>query len=290
MDDLDDYKPSGGPSTVQFVVLVSADGVAADERVVLKGNLPALGAWERSIPLARSADDPCIWEVEVELPIGMAETHKKALFEFRYAIEPADGVGEAVEEGGVSRRHLEMHSRFSHSFKSLIDPDNGRPTVGDRVRLAKGVGSKGALKVGAIGEILQDDRDHLPYKIAGKDKAFSWYKESDVELVDPRPPPAAAATRPNPHVDCAAAFRLFFRRDWSLLCDGRLDPVRFLRNFQGLASGVPDRTRADAEALFDELLAEHAATGQLPPPIPTFAMLGAVVRPHTPTLLSAGTL
>ena len=173
MDDLDDYKPSGGPSTVQFVVVVSADGDAADERVVLKGNLPALGAWERSIPLARSADDPCIWEVEVELPIGLAVTHKMALFEFRYAIEKADGVGEAVEEGGVSRRHLEMHSRFSHSFKSLIDPDNGRPTVGDRVRLAKGVGSKGALKVGAIGEILQDDRDHLPYKIAGKDKAFS---------------------------------------------------------------------------------------------------------------------
>ncbi len=49
MDDLDDYKPSGGPSTVQFVVVVSADGVAADERVVLKGNLPALGAWERSV-------------------------------------------------------------------------------------------------------------------------------------------------------------------------------------------------------------------------------------------------
>ena len=212
--------------------------------------------------------------MEIELPIGMGETHKKSLFEFRYVIEAAGGV--AVEEGGVSRRHTEMHPVFLHNFKSLIDPDNGRPTVGDRVKLAPGLTSKGALKPGGIGEILQDDRDHLPYKIGGTGTAFSWYKVTDVVLVEPRPPPVNLSERPDPHVPPGDAFRTLFRREWSVLCDGRLDPAAFLRNFQGLAAGIPDRARSDAEVLFDEVLAEFAATGKQPPAVPMLALLGCI--------------
>ena len=78
---------------------------------------------------------------------------------------PPDQV--AVEEMGVSRRPEKMHAHFFSSFKSMVDPDNGRPTVGDRVRLAPGVPSKGSLQPGQVGQIMQDDRDHLPYRIAG---------------------------------------------------------------------------------------------------------------------------
>ena len=207
----------------------------------------------------------------------MGETHKKSLFEFRYVIEAANVANQVVvEEGGVSRRHTEMHPVFLHNFKSLIDPDNGRPTNGDRVKLAPGLTSKGALKVGAIGEILQDDRDHLPYKIGGTGMAFSWYKETDVLLVEPRPPPVDLSERPDPHVPAGDAFRTLFRREWSVLCDGRLEPAVFLRNFQGLAAGIPDRARCDAEALFDEILAEFAATGKQPGPVAMLALLGCV--------------
>ena len=95
-------------------------------------------------------------------------------------------------------------------------------------------------------------------------------------LVDPRPPPAAASSRPDPHVEPTVAFRNLFRREWSVLCDGRLEPAVFLRNFQGLAAGIPDRERSHAESLFDEILEEFAATGRLPPPIPSLALLGCV--------------
>ena len=44
---------------------------------------------------------------------------------------------------------------------NLLEDRRATPTVGDRVRLAKGVGSK----VGAVGETLQDDRDHLPWSL-----------------------------------------------------------------------------------------------------------------------------
>ena len=127
------------------------------------GNLKELGGWGAPIALERSADRADVWQVELELPMGMSESHKKGLFEFRYVIEAADGSSVLVEEGGVSRRQYEMHPLFLHNFKSLIDPDNGRPTVGDRVKLAPGLTSKGSLQPGTIGEILQEDRDHLPY-------------------------------------------------------------------------------------------------------------------------------
>ena len=240
------------------------------------GNLKELGGWGAPIALERSADRADVWQVELELPMGMSESHKKGLFEFRYVIEAADGSSVLVEEGGVSRRQYEMHPLFLHNFKSLIDPDNGRPTVGDRVKLAPGLTSKGSLQPGTIGEILQDDRDHLPYKIGGVGTTFSWYKETDVVLVDPRPPPVAATSRPDPHVEPSVAFRTLFRREWSVLCDGRLEPATFLRNIQGLAAGIPDRERSHAESLFDEILEEFAAASQLPPPIPSLALLGCV--------------
>eukprot|EP01052_Picozoa_sp_SAG31_P083054 SAG31_NODE_43174_length_268_cov_0.615385_1_plen_50_part_01 len=43
------------------------------------------------MPLARAADDEWVWEAEIELPIGMAETHFRGLFDFRYALAPAPG-------------------------------------------------------------------------------------------------------------------------------------------------------------------------------------------------------
>ena len=120
------------------------DGIGPGERVGITGNLQELGAWGDPIALERSADRADVWQVELELPIGMSETHKRGLFEFRYVIQAANGGGVIVAEGGVSRRHYEMHPVFLHNFKSLIDPDNGRPTVGDRVRLAPGLTSKGS--------------------------------------------------------------------------------------------------------------------------------------------------
>ena len=277
-DDLVDYVAKGGPTMCSFSVMVAPGALRPGEHCALRGNLAALGGGSTSVPLEQSADDPRIWQLDVEIPIGLDENHKRGLFEFRYTIESL-GSGEVtveLEEGGVTRRPERMHSHFYHNFKSFIDPDNGRATVGDRVRLAPGMVSQGSLKVGLIGEITQDDRDHLPYKITGPDNSFSWYKETDVVLVTPRPPPTNSSDRVDPHVAAGEAFYLFFRREWSLLSDGRLDPKEFLPRFRGLVDGVPGRVRADGEALFDELLSEYTASGSAVPPVSVLVLVGAM--------------
>jgi hypothetical protein len=111
---VDDYKPKGGPSTVRFHVLVAEGSVRDGERVSLRGSIFGQGG---AVPMHRAADDRNIWECELELPIGMGETHERFLFEFRYAVE-AVGVaaGDAAEveatEGGKFRRHTDMHADF----------------------------------------------------------------------------------------------------------------------------------------------------------------------------------
>eukprot|EP01047_Picozoa_sp_COSAG01_P037911 COSAG01_NODE_3044_length_6674_cov_45.773232_3_plen_1862_part_01 len=131
-------------------------------------------------------------------------------------------------------------------------------------------------------------RDQRPADGRGRsqDKTFAWYKESDLQLVDPRPPPPEL-TRPDPAVAPWVAFRHHFRREWSLLCEGRLAPAAFLARYEGLVAGVPGRRRQDAEDLFDELIEEygdvsssggidaHGGRGR-PPPMCVAALLGCV--------------
>lgn len=70
--------------------------------------------------------------------------------------------------GSLHAFHTAKQNAADHGFASLVDPEAGRPTAGDRVRLVRGVAGKGSLKTSAtVGEIVQDDRDHLPYKVVG---------------------------------------------------------------------------------------------------------------------------
>lgn len=115
-----DYVPKGGPSRVWFHVLVDPSLLEDEEVVTLRGNLEALGSWGPGVRLARAADDPFVWEAEVELPIGMAETHFRGLFDYRFALEPADldGPGEVLEEGSSSLDTNDMQMHFYHSFRA----------------------------------------------------------------------------------------------------------------------------------------------------------------------------
>lgn len=56
---------------------VSPDGIRPHERVGITGNLKELGAWGEPIALARSVDRADLWQVELELPMGMSESHKR---------------------------------------------------------------------------------------------------------------------------------------------------------------------------------------------------------------------
>eukprot|EP01052_Picozoa_sp_SAG31_P002287 SAG31_NODE_80_length_27188_cov_42.623869_2_plen_140_part_00 len=107
-----------------FRVAANPAAINPGDRVILRCSLDSLGGWNTGHVLTRS-DHPAIWEGEIELPIGMAEADKRGLFEFRYAIENAEGQI-VVEEAGVSRRPERMYAHFYGSFKSLHDPDNGR--------------------------------------------------------------------------------------------------------------------------------------------------------------------
>ena len=59
------------------------------------------------------------------------------------------------------RRTTDFVTELKPLHCNLLEDRRATPTVGGRVRLAKGVGSK----VGAVGETLQDDRDHLPWSL-----------------------------------------------------------------------------------------------------------------------------
>jgi hypothetical protein len=58
-----------------------------------------------------------------------------------------------------------------------------RPTVGDRVRLARDVGrsgSEGCLLPGEVGVIVEDDHDSTPYKVRAPDGTTYWYSSASV--------------------------------------------------------------------------------------------------------------
>ena len=84
--------------------------------MTLRGDLEELGSGGPGVPLAQSADDPTVWEAEVELPIGMTETHFSGMFDYRFAIETADGA--VIEEGSLDKSAKEMFAHFYHNCRT----------------------------------------------------------------------------------------------------------------------------------------------------------------------------
>ena len=86
------------------------------DQVTLRGNLEELGGGGPGVPMVRSEDDPSVWSVEVELPIGMTETHFTGMFDYRFAIETARGA--VIEEGAVAKSAKAMYTHFYHNCRT----------------------------------------------------------------------------------------------------------------------------------------------------------------------------
>ena len=115
------YVPKGGPSRVWFHLLVDdALVVEPGDRVTLRGDLEELGSGGPGVPLAQSADEPNVWEAEVELPIGMTETH------FRSAQKSNASPEQAARPRGPARLSLSV-SLFLSLCLSLSLPCRSLP-------------------------------------------------------------------------------------------------------------------------------------------------------------------
>ena len=110
------YTPKGGPSRVWFHLLLDDSILEPGDQVTLRGDLDELGSGGPGVPMAQSADDPAVFEVEVELPIGMTETHFSGMFDYRFAIETPDGV--VIEEGSIPKSAKEMYAHFYHNCRT----------------------------------------------------------------------------------------------------------------------------------------------------------------------------
>lgn len=63
---------------------MSLSKVRAGEVLTLHGSIPELGKWnEVGIPMRRSDARSDVWEVTVDLPIGMSEKDTRGLFDFK---------------------------------------------------------------------------------------------------------------------------------------------------------------------------------------------------------------
>eukprot|EP00729_Bicosta_minor_P009529 gene9529-17274_t len=128
------YAPKGGPSTVTFHVIVNPESVRAGEVLTLHGSIPELGKWnEVGIPMRRSDARSDVWEVTVDLPIGMSEKDTRGLFDFKHAIQTESG--EQIMEGGLARSADKMFQHFYSAFNTLVGTNGERFRVGDRIQL-----------------------------------------------------------------------------------------------------------------------------------------------------------
>ena len=86
------------------------------DRVTLRGDLEELGDGGPGVPMVQAEDDPAVWSVEVELPIGMTETHYSGMFDYRFAIETASGA--TIEEGSIGKSAKAMYTHFYHNCRT----------------------------------------------------------------------------------------------------------------------------------------------------------------------------
>jgi hypothetical protein len=79
--------------------------------MALHGNLAELGNFDdRGVPMVESPRGvPGVWEVTVDLPIGLSERDNKGLFTFKYGIQTVDG--HRILEGG--RWNITRFARFA---------------------------------------------------------------------------------------------------------------------------------------------------------------------------------
>ena len=77
---------------------------------------PSEATRSTSLDEQEEADDPTVLEAEVELPIGMTETHFSGMFDYRFAIETADGA--VIEEGSLDKSAKEMFAHFYHNCRT----------------------------------------------------------------------------------------------------------------------------------------------------------------------------
>lgn len=64
------YVPKGGPSRVWFHLVIDEGILEPGEVVTLRGDLEALGSDGPGLHMVQAGDEPRLWELEVELPIG----------------------------------------------------------------------------------------------------------------------------------------------------------------------------------------------------------------------------
>jgi hypothetical protein len=84
------------------------------------------------------------------------------------AVEEEGGVGEGGEGGGPE-----------DADATKLELELMRPHVGSRVRALVG---GGALREGEVGEVVEDDRSPIPFKVRGVSSgASSWYKAEQLE-------------------------------------------------------------------------------------------------------------
>ena len=115
------YVPKGGPSRVWFHLIIDESIVQEGEHVCIRGELEELGGDDGpGIPMRQAEDDPAVWEVDIELPIGMNETHFRGLFDYRFAVERIDGSDLPIEEGSVARSSNDMFAHFYHNCRTNV--------------------------------------------------------------------------------------------------------------------------------------------------------------------------
>jgi RZ type zinc finger domain/AAA domain (dynein-related subfamily) len=109
-------KEAGAQTTSIFSVMVPIGAVspADGETVAIQGSLPELGAWEHSLPLHQSPDNPLVWSAEFVLPFSYLETCGKGVFEYKFCIEGKDGT---TLETGFNRRPKSVQACYYSTFR-----------------------------------------------------------------------------------------------------------------------------------------------------------------------------